>query len=77
LTAGRAGWVAGAVLGWLIYQVLVALIRRGSDIALPPVFPAVTLLLTLAGVIFLTVMVIRGPLRRAVRIQPGTALRYQ
>jgi len=25
----------------------------------------------------LTLIVIRGPLRRATRIQPGTALRYQ
>jgi hypothetical protein len=27
--------------------------------------------------VVLTVIVIRGPLRRATRIQPGTALRYQ
>jgi hypothetical protein len=34
-------------------------------------------LITLAGVLVLTLLVIRGPLRRATRIQPGTALRYQ
>jgi len=31
----------------------------------------------LAGVLVLTLLVIRGPLRRATRIRPGTALRYQ
>jgi hypothetical protein len=30
-----------------------------------------------ADVVVLTVIVIRGPLRRATRMQPGTALRYQ
>jgi hypothetical protein len=38
-----------------------------------PVVP----LITLAGVLVLTLLVIRGPLRRATRVQPGTALRYQ
>jgi hypothetical protein len=28
-------------------------------------------------VVVLTAIVIRGPLRRATRMQPGTALRYQ
>jgi hypothetical protein len=28
-------------------------------------------------VVLLTLLVIRGPLRRATRIQPGSALRYQ
>jgi len=35
------------------------------------------LLGTLAGVLVLTLLVIRGPLRRAARIRPGLALRYQ
>ena len=34
-------------------------------------------LITLAGVVVLTLVVIRGPLRRASRISPGTSLRYQ
>jgi hypothetical protein len=38
-----------------------------------PVVP----LITLAAVLVLTLLVIRGPLRRATRVQPGTALRYQ
>ena len=72
-----AGWVVGVPLGWLIYQGLLALILHNSDISLPQKFPPVIPLSTLAGLVVLTLIVIRGPLRRATRIQPGTALRYQ
>jgi len=71
------GWVVAVPLGWLIYQGLLALILHNSDISLPQEFPPVIPLITLAGVVALTLLVIRGPLRRATRIQPGTALRYQ
>jgi putative ABC transport system permease protein len=72
-----AGWIVAVPLGWLIYQGLLALILHNSDISLPQEFPPVIPLITLAGVLVLTLLVIRGPLRRATRIQPGTALRYQ
>ena len=48
-----------------------------SASSLPLQFGPVGLLRTLAGVVVLTLLVIRGPLRRATRIQPGLALRYQ
>ncbi len=72
-----AGWVVAVPLGWLIYQGLSALIRHDSDISVPQEFPAVIPLGTLAGLLVLTLIVIRGPLRRAARIRPGMALRYQ
>jgi putative ABC transport system permease protein len=71
------GWAFGVLLGWLIYQGLLALLRHDASITLPEVFPPVIPLITLAGVVVLTLLVIRGPLRRATRIHPGTALRYQ
>jgi putative ABC transport system permease protein len=71
------GWVFGVLLGWLIYEGLLALVRRNIAISLPQEFPPVIPLATLAGVLVLTLLVIRGPLRRATRIQPGMALRYQ
>jgi len=71
------GWVLGVLLGWLMYQGLLALLLRNVDISLPQEFPPVIPLTTLAGVLVLTLVVIRGPLRRATRIRPGTALRYQ
>ncbi len=72
-----AGWAFGVLLGWLMYQGLLALLLHNVDISLPQEFPPTIPLGTLAGVLVLTLVVIRGPLRRAARIQPGTALRYQ
>jgi ABC-type lipoprotein release transport system permease subunit len=53
------------------------LVQHDDSLSLPREFGPVGLLATLAGVLVLTLVVIRGPLRRATRIQPGTALRYQ
>jgi len=72
-----AGWVVAVPLGWLIYQGLRLLIQHQVGVTLSPGFPPATPLITLAGVLVLTLLVIRGPLHRATRIQPGTALRYQ
>jgi putative ABC transport system permease protein len=72
-----AGWGFGVMLGWLIYQGLLALLLHNAGITLPEDFPPVIPLITLAGILVLTLLVIRGPLRRATRIHPGTALRYQ
>jgi putative ABC transport system permease protein len=72
-----AGWALGILVGWLIYEGLLALIRHDVDLSLPQEFLPVIPLITLAGVLVLTLVVIRAPLRRAARIQPGTALRYQ
>ncbi len=71
------GWAFGVLLGWLIYQGLLRSSLHDADLSLPQEFPPVIPLITLAGVLVLTLLVIRGPLRRATRIQPGTALRYQ
>ena len=72
-----AGWACGILAGWLLYRGLLALLLRTADVSLPQEFPPVIPLITFAGVLVLTLLVIRGPLRRATRIQPGTALRYQ
>jgi hypothetical protein len=72
-----AGWAFGVLLGWLIYHGLLTLLLHDAALSLPQEFPPVIPLITLAGVLALTLIVIRWPLRRATRIQPGTALRYQ
>jgi putative ABC transport system permease protein len=71
------GWAFGVLLGWLIYEGLLALVIHNVAVTLPQDFPPAIPLITLAGVLVLTLLVIRGPLRRATRIQPGAALRYQ
>lgn len=72
-----AGWAFGVLLGWLIYQGLLALFLHSANLSLPQEFLPAIPLVTLVGVVVLTLIVIRGPLRRATRIRPGTALRYQ
>jgi putative ABC transport system permease protein len=71
------GWVFGIPLGWLLSRVELVLIQHDFGVALPPDFPLVSLPVALIAVIALTLLVIRPPLRRATRIRPGTALRYQ
>jgi len=77
VTLAVAGWVLGVGVGWLIYQGLLALLLHNAGVSLPQEFPPVILLSTFVAVVVLTLLVIRPPLRRATRIQPGSALRYQ
>jgi putative ABC transport system permease protein len=72
-----AGWAVGVLIGWLIYEGLLALLLHNAAVSLPQDFPPAIPLVTLAGLLVLTLLVIRAPLRRATRIRPGTALRYQ
>jgi hypothetical protein len=60
-----------------LYVTKAQITADGAAISLPQDFPAVIPLGTLARILVLTLLVIRGPLRPAIRIQPGAALRYQ
>lgn len=42
----------------------------------PPAFPPWNLLIALVGTVVLALVVLALPLRRAVRLRPGDALRY-
>jgi putative ABC transport system permease protein len=77
MVLAAVGWVVAVPLGFLMFQGLRALILHSSDLSLPLTFPPAIPLGTLAGLVVLTLLVIRGPLRRATRIRPGAALRYQ
>jgi putative ABC transport system permease protein len=72
-----AGWTLGAPLGWLLSRALMVFISHDVGVGFPVVFPLVSLPVALAAVIAVTLAVIRMPLRRATRVQPGSALRYQ
>ena len=77
IALSAVGWVIGVPLGWMIYQGLLALVLRESNETLPAEFQPIVPLGTLVGILALTLIVIRWPLRRATKIQPGAALRYQ
>ena len=73
---GVAGWLIGIPLGYLLDVALVALVRQITNIDLPVVFPAGNVALALVGTVALALLVTLLPIRRAVRLRPGDALRY-
>jgi putative ABC transport system permease protein len=72
-----AGWLLGVPSGWVLLQGLrrVALALTGMD--LPSVYPAANTALVLVGAAALALGALVLPRRRAVRLRPGVALRYQ
>jgi putative ABC transport system permease protein len=71
------GWAFGVPVGYLIYEGLLAFVKHDFGVTPTAVFPVVSLPVALVAVIAITLVVIRPPLRRAARVQPGGALRYQ
>jgi ABC-type antimicrobial peptide transport system permease subunit len=71
-----AGWVAGIPVGyglarlfsWLPLEIV------GMDFGFS--FPPLNLLIALLGTVVLALLIMRLPLRRAVRLKPGEAIRY-
>ena len=64
------GWVVGIPLGYLIERAFVWLVRELLEVEVVVVYPLSHVAVALA------LVVIRLPLRRAVRFRPGDALRY-
>lgn len=76
IVVALTGWLLGVPLGWLMAHGLVTLTADVADTDLAFVFPASHLAVTFAGTIVLAVLVLLVPVRRAVRLRPGDALRY-
>ena len=71
-----AGWLAGIPLGYAVERALVWLIRELIDVEIPVVYPLSHVAVALAGTLLLALVVMALPLRRAVHVKPGQALRY-
>ena len=71
-----AGWALGSVLGYLLFLGLTAFVEHDFGVAVVKVFPLLSVPAALVAVVFVTLIVVRPTLRRAVRIDPGHALRY-
>jgi putative ABC transport system permease protein len=76
LVVAVLGWLAGIPLGYAVDRLLVWLIRELVEIEVPVTYPAVHVAVALAGTAALALLVMALPLRRAVRLKPGDALRY-
>jgi len=70
------GWLLGMPLGYALDRALVWLIERELDIEMVFAFPPWNLALALVGTIVLGLLVMLVPIRRAVRMRPGEAIRY-
>jgi len=71
------GWALGVPLAVLITRLVLLLIAHDIDVPVPVVFPVLGALVTLAALVAITLLAIRPSLRRATRIRPATALRYE
>ncbi|MDH4346820.1 MAG: FtsX-like permease family protein, partial [Thermoleophilia bacterium] len=76
ITLAVAGWLIGIPLGYLLTRLLVWLVWEVVDVRLPVVFPPWNILIALVGTVVLALLVLFLPVRRAVRLRPGDALRY-
>ena len=72
-----AGWLLGSLLGYFLFLGLVAFVQHDFGITVVKVFPILSVPTALVAVVFVTLIVVRPTLRRAVRIDPGRALRYE
>jgi putative ABC transport system permease protein len=71
-----AGWLLGIPVGYALDVALVRLVKEVVNIDLPVLFPPANVVLALAGTVALALLVTLLPIRRAVRLRPGDALRY-
>ncbi len=72
-----AGWLLGVPAGWLLLQGLRRVALSLTDMDLPSVYPPGNAALVLVGAAVLALGALVLPRRRAVRLRPGVALRYQ
>jgi putative ABC transport system permease protein len=72
-----AGWLLGVPAGWVMLQGLRQVALALTDMDLPSVYPPGNAALVLVGAAALALGALVLPRRRAVRLRPGIALRYQ
>ena len=76
LALAAAGWLIGIPAGYLLDWFLVWMVKKVTNENLTLAFPPWNLALALAGTILLALLITMVPIRRAVHLRPGHALRY-
>jgi putative ABC transport system permease protein len=76
LVLAVTGWLIGIPLGYVLDLFLVWMTRQVIHVEVPLTFPAWNIPVALVGTVLLALLVTLVPIRRAVRLRPGDALRY-
>ncbi len=71
-----AGWLIGIPVGYALTRLIVRLVWEIVEVRIPVVFPGLNIPIALAGTLALALVVLALPVRRASRLRPGDALRY-
>ena len=77
LVIGVLGWLMGIPAGYVLARLILYVLERRFDATFRFQFPLWTIAIALVVTVVMTVIVMRFPLRRAVRLAPGLALRYE
>jgi putative ABC transport system permease protein len=76
LAISLAGWLLGIPLGYGLARMFSWLMLQVIGIDFGFTFPPLNLLIALVGTVMLALLIMRLPLRRAVRLKPGEAIRH-
>jgi putative ABC transport system permease protein len=71
------GWLLGVPVGYVLARFILWVFERRFDAAFTFRFPLWPLAVSLVATMVVSLMVIRFPLRRVMRMRPGAALRYE
>jgi putative ABC transport system permease protein len=71
-----SGWLVGIPVGYALNRFLVWMVKEVVEVEVPAAFPPWNVAIALVGTVVLALVVLFLPLRRAVRLRPGEALRY-
>ncbi len=77
LTIAFLGWLLGIPVGYGLARFMLWVFARRFDVTFTFRFPLWPIAVSLVVTLIATLIVIRVPLRRIVRLPPGTALRYE
>ncbi len=76
IAVSLAGWLLGIPVGYAFARLLNWLLLEVVKIEFTFTFPPLNILIALVGTVALALLIMRVPLRRAVRFKPGEALRH-
>ena len=71
------GWIVGLPLGYVVYQAIAAAMASGMKLKMPDKYALIYVGWSLVFALVGTVIVILFPLRRATKMKPGDAIRYE